>query len=53
MDSNALYERDFYAWIQYHIELLKQGKLEQLDVDILTISVCPRSSASRISSSRA
>jgi hypothetical protein len=35
MDSNALYEKDFYAWIQYHIELLKQGKLEQLDVDIL------------------
>ena len=35
MDSNALYEKDFYAWIQHHIELLKQGKLEQLDVDIL------------------
>ena len=35
MDSNALYEKDFYAWIQYHIELLKQGKLEQLDVEIL------------------
>jgi hypothetical protein len=29
MDSNALYEKDFYVWIQYHIELLKQGKLEQ------------------------
>ncbi|NJO16471.1 MAG: DUF29 domain-containing protein [Thioploca sp.] len=35
MDSNALYEKDFYAWIQHHIELLKQGKLEQLDVEIL------------------
>jgi hypothetical protein len=35
MDTNALYERDFYGWIQHHIELLKQGKLEQLEVDIL------------------
>ncbi len=28
-------ERDFYGWLQHHIDLLKQGKLNDLDVDIL------------------
>lgn len=40
MDSNALYERDFYAWIQYHIELLKQGKLEQAVKNEITNYFC-------------
>ena len=29
------YENDFYAWIQKHIEWLKSGQLDKLDVDNL------------------
>ncbi|BAP55362.1 hypothetical protein THII_1065 [Thioploca ingrica] len=29
------YEQDFYAWIQHNIALLKQGKLNEIDIDIL------------------
>ena len=29
------YERDFYSWIHQNIALLKQGKLAEIDVDIL------------------
>ena len=31
----AEYERDFYSWIHQNIALLKQGKLAEIDVDIL------------------
>ena len=31
----AEYEKDFDAWIQEHINLLKQGKVEEIDVDHL------------------
>jgi hypothetical protein len=31
----AEYEQDFDAWIQQHINLLKQGRLEEIDVDHL------------------
>jgi hypothetical protein len=29
------YERDFYGWIQHHIDLLKQGKWADIDTEIL------------------
>jgi hypothetical protein len=29
------YEQDFYAWIQHNIALLKQGKLNEINIDIL------------------
>lgn len=29
------YERDFYSWIHRNIDLLKQGKLADIDIDIL------------------
>ena len=29
------YERDFYSWIHQNIDLLKQGKLADIDIDIL------------------
>jgi hypothetical protein len=29
------YERDFYGWIQYHVELLRQGKLAEIDIEHL------------------
>lgn len=32
----AEYERDFYSWIHQNIELLKQGKLAEIDVDTFT-----------------
>ena len=35
MVNTPLYEHDFYAWIQHHIELLKQGRLAEIDRDIL------------------
>jgi hypothetical protein len=31
----AEYEQDFDAWIQQHINLLKQGRVEEIDVDHL------------------
>ncbi|RKZ72671.1 MAG: DUF29 domain-containing protein [Gammaproteobacteria bacterium] len=35
MEIQNLYERDFYAWIQYNIELLKCGKLLEINTEIL------------------
>lgn len=35
MDNTSLYEHDFYAWIQHHIQLLKQGKWSEIDTEIL------------------
>ena len=29
------YEQDFYVWIQHNIALLKQGKFNEIDIDIL------------------
>jgi hypothetical protein len=29
------YEQDFYVWIQHNIALLKQGKLNEIDIEIL------------------
>jgi hypothetical protein len=29
------YEQDFYSWIYRNIELLKQGKFSELDIDVL------------------
>lgn len=34
MDTN-LYDKDFYVWIQQNINLLRQGKLAEIDTDIL------------------
>ncbi|WP_413174890.1 DUF29 domain-containing protein [Anabaena azotica] len=35
-DTNkTLYEQDFYLWIQTTVQVLKEGKLEQLDIDNL------------------
>ena len=31
MDNPRLYDQDYYAWTQAQVELLKQGKAEQLD----------------------
>ena len=33
--KSSLYEQDFYLWIQKTVELLQQGKLEQLDIENL------------------
>jgi hypothetical protein len=33
--KTSLYEQDFYLWIQNTVELLKKGKLEQLDIENL------------------
>jgi hypothetical protein len=35
METNNLYERDFYAWIQHNVKLLKFGKLSEIDTNIL------------------
>ena len=29
------YEQDFYVWIQHNIALLRQGKFNEIDIDIL------------------
>lgn len=29
------YKQDFYTWIDHHIELLRQGKFSEINVDIL------------------
>jgi hypothetical protein len=31
----SLYDKDFYQWIQQNISLLRQGKLAEIDTDIL------------------
>lgn len=33
--SSATDEKDFYAWLQETIDLVKAGRLEELDRDIL------------------
>jgi hypothetical protein len=33
------YERDFNAWVQQHIALLKQGKIHELDVEHLILEL--------------
>lgn len=34
MDTiNALYDRDFYAWVMKNAELLRQGRLEEIDME--------------------
>lgn len=33
------YERDFAAWIQQHINLLKQGKVNEIDVEHLILEL--------------
>jgi hypothetical protein len=35
MANSLEYERDFYGWIYHNIALLKEGKLNELDIDIL------------------
>lgn len=35
METNNLYERDFYAWIMHNVKLLKFGKLSEINTDIL------------------
>lgn len=34
-NTKALYEQDFYLWIQTTVKLLQAGNLEQLDIDNL------------------
>ena len=31
----ATYENDFYAWTQQQVSLLKEGKVDQIDIDNL------------------
>jgi len=35
METNNLYERDFYAWIMHNVKLLKFGKLSEINTEIL------------------
>jgi hypothetical protein len=35
MQTTTLYEQDFYAWTLQQAELMRSGKLEGLDIDIL------------------
>ncbi|MBW4550856.1 MAG: DUF29 domain-containing protein [Aphanocapsa sp. GSE-SYN-MK-11-07L] len=35
MQTTTLYEQDFYAWTQQQAELLRSGKLDDLDIDNL------------------
>jgi hypothetical protein len=35
MLTTTLYEQDFYAWTQQQAEMMRSGKLEGLDIDIL------------------
>jgi len=35
METNNLYERDFYAWIKHNVKLLKFGKLSEINTEIL------------------
>jgi len=41
--SNIAYEKDFYAWVQHNLNLLKQGKLADIDVANLPLSSFPDS----------
>jgi hypothetical protein len=33
--TQLLYEKDFHAWLDHHVNLLKQKKFNELDLDIL------------------
>jgi hypothetical protein len=33
--TTALYQQDFYGWVQHHIQLLQQGRLSEIDVNLL------------------
>lgn len=35
MNTLSLYERDFYAWTQRQAQLLREGKLAEVDIDHL------------------
>jgi hypothetical protein len=35
MQTTTLYDQDFYAWTQHQIDLLKGGRLRELDIDNL------------------
>ncbi len=35
IQATMLYEQDFYGWIQYHLDLLRQGRLAELHIDRL------------------
>jgi hypothetical protein len=35
MFDQVLYEKDFYGWLEHTIDLLKQGRLSELNTDIL------------------
>jgi hypothetical protein len=35
MNIKALYEQDFYSWIQHHVDLLKDSRFDEIDVDNL------------------
>jgi hypothetical protein len=35
MKSDIFYEQDFYGWIEHHINLLRQGKLAEIDSELL------------------
>jgi hypothetical protein len=32
---DTLYEKDFYGWIDHHIDLLRQGKFAEIDTELL------------------
>ena len=35
MQTTTLYDQDFYAWTQRQVELLRSGRLEELDIENL------------------
>lgn len=35
MQTTTLYDQDFYAWAQHQAELLRSGRLEELDIENL------------------
>jgi hypothetical protein len=35
MNIKTLYEQDFYSWIQHHVDLLKDSRFDEIDVDNL------------------
>ncbi len=35
MLNQVLYEKDFYGWLEHTIDLLKQGRLSELNTEIL------------------
>lgn len=35
MKLDTLYENDFYLWLDKNIELLKQGRVSELNIDVL------------------